>query len=483
MSLRSALLLALAYVLALAIIALGVPSALNLRSRVEAEVRSQARAQADVVAATLSDSLGHRSAQARQRRVVVRRAAASLRGRVLLVDRRGVVLADSAGPARVGDVYASRPEIAAALRGRAVQVRRSSSTLGQTLLATAVPILHDGGVLGAVRITQSVTAVDRATWRALIGLGLVALVVLAMGLAAGVVISSVLVRPLRRLEATARRIAAGDLASRAGAEGTTDQRSLAHSFNDMADHLQGVLESQRRFVADASHQLRTPLTGVRLRLEEARATTPDTAPAAEELDAGMREVDRLAGIIEDLLMLSRRDGDGATAEPVDAAAAAAAAVERFGPTAADRDVELRVSGRRPLRVSVPPAALDRVLDALLGNAIAYTAPGTAVEVAVEDGRIAVLDRGPGLAPGEEETVFARFHRGSAGRGSAGTGLGLAISRQLARDWDGEVTLANRRGGGARAVVVLPGERVAALDEALPQEPYREPDVHAPGGLT
>jgi signal transduction histidine kinase len=460
-SLRRALVLALAYVLLLATIALGVPSALNLRSRVDAEVRREARGQADVVAATASDLLGPGRAAAR--RDLVTRAARSLRGRVLLVDARGTVLADSAGPAQAGADYGSRPEIAGALRGSAVQERRRSDTLDQTLLATAVPIARGAEVLGAVRVTQSVAAVDRATWRALAGLALVAAVVLAIGLAAGAVISGALARPLRRLEAIARRIAGGDLTSRAEVEGTAEQRSLARSFNDMADHLQDALEGQRQFVADASHQLRTPLTGVRLRLEEARAMTADRDPAAPELDAGMREVDRLAGIVEDLLTLSRGGGSGVRTEAVDALDAVEAAAERFRGHAADQGIRLTVHGD-PATVHLSRAALQRVLDALVENAIAYAPAGSEVELALEPGRIAVMDRGPGLEAGEEEAVFARFHRGSASRaGARGTGLGLAIARQLAREWGGEVTLTNRRDGGARAVAVLP----ARVKEEIP----------------
>src|SRR4051812_29304244 len=145
MSLRRALVLALAYVLLLAIIALGVPSALNLRTRVDAEVRSEARGQADVVAATASDLLG--SGRAAARRDLVQRAATSLRGRVLLVDPDGTVLADSAGTEAVGEDYGSRPEIASALRGDAVQERRRSDPLDEELLATAVPIARGPSVL------------------------------------------------------------------------------------------------------------------------------------------------------------------------------------------------------------------------------------------------------------------------------------------------------------------------------------------------
>jgi signal transduction histidine kinase len=221
----------------------------------------------------------------------------------------------------------------------------------------------------------------------------------------------------------------------------------------MAGNLQDALEAQGRFVADASHQLRTPLTGVRLRMEEARALT--NGDAAAELDAGMAEVDRLAGVIDDLLSLSR--GSEARAEPVDAQEAVGVVAERFRAPAAERGIRLTVHGD-PASTRLPPAALNRVLEALVENAIAYAPAGSEVELWTEPGRVAVMDRGPGLRGGEEEAVFTRFHRGSAAEaGAPGSGLGLAIARRLARDWGGDVTLVNRGGGGARAVVILPAE--------------------------
>ncbi len=282
--------------------------------------------------------------------------------------------------------------------------------------------------------------------------------VLLVGFAAGAVISAAIARPLRRLEATARQIAGGDLAGRASVEGTAEQRSLAVSFNEMADHLGGALEVQRRFVADASHQLRTPLTGVRLRLEAVRDATSDDAPEARDLDAGLREIDRLAALVEDLLALERADGAPAARAPVDPLAAAREAVERSRGAAAARGVRLEVAGASG-EARVPPAALARTLDALVENAIAYTRAGGHVIVRAEPGLIAVEDTGPGIAADELDVVFERFHRGNAGRQDpAGSGLGLAIARRLARSWGGEVTLANLPQAGLRAVVVLTGDR-------------------------
>jgi two-component system sensor histidine kinase MprB len=108
-----------------------------------------------------------------------------------------------------------------------------------------------------------------------------------------------------------------------------------------------------------------------------------------------------------------------------------------------------------------PADLDRALDALVENAIRYSPSGGSVDVAIGPGRLEVLDRGPGLDPDEEETVFERFYRGQAGRsGPSGTGLGLPIARELVEQWSGTVTLSSRPDGGARAIVAFPAAAAA-----------------------
>ena len=345
MSLRRALLLAFAYVLLLAIVSFGIPLGLALRDRVDSEVRSQARNQADLVAATAADQLGPKDAEALA--ALAQRASDAVRGRVLIVDRDGVVLADSAGADQVGVSYARRPEIAAALRGRAVQDQRHSDTLGADILATAVPIVGPNGPTGALRITQDVDAVGDAVRSASLGLVAVAAIVLAIGFAAGIVISRRLTAPLGALEGTARQIAGGDLERRAPVLGTSEQRSLAMSFNEMTARLAGALRAQREFVADASHQLRTPLSGLRLRLEEARASRlPDDA--ANEVDAAMREVDRLAVTVDELLLLSRAGERGAPGERLDLSELARATAARWAQAAGERGMAVEVEADGPV---------------------------------------------------------------------------------------------------------------------------------------
>lgn len=463
MRLRTRLLLAFAYVCVLAIVALEVPLGLSLRSRVDAEVRAQAAGQADLVAVTASDLLSVAARGQLDRVTAI--AAADVRGRVTVVDRTGHVLSDSGGPRLRGAAYASRPEIAAALDGRRRQVSRFSASLDEKLLATAVPVVRHGRTIGAVRVTQSLAAVGQAMTRTTLALALLGVVVLALGLAAGTLLARGIARPLATLEDAAEAVAEGDLTVQAPETGSLEQRTLARSFNAMTQRLARLVDSHREFVADASHALRTPLTGVRLRIEEARAIGV-SAPADDELRAATEEVDRMARIVDDLLVLSRAGEQELPPERLDLAATAARALDRWTPTAGVAGIVLRApapaaaGGATPLAWA-PAAQVERALDALVENALQYAPAGTTVEIVARPGRIEVQDRGPGIDPAEVPGVWERFHRGRAGRARpGGTGLGLSIARELAAGWGGEARLRPRPGGGTIAQLSLPAAQPA-----------------------
>jgi signal transduction histidine kinase len=456
MSLRTRLLLALGYLVVLVTIAFAVPLALNLRDRTREEVRSEARSQVGVLAAGSSEAVADRNVD--DLGVLARLSARSARGRVVVVDRRGRVLADSARAAAPGALYATaaRPELLTALRGRRVQIERRSATLGEELLVSAEPIFRRGNVIGGVRLTQSVQRVNDAVNTTMLGILAVGFAVLLAALGVAFLLARGIAKPIARLEEAAQRVAGGDLDARAAVEGTHEQRSLARSFNAMTQRLGRTVRAQQEFAADASHQLRTPLTGLRLRLEEARLAE-DRAALEHELDAGLREVDRIAETVDELLVLSRTGERDTPGEVLDPAEIAETAAQRWRATAADRDLDLRVEvngGTR--RVWCARADIERALDAVIENAILYGAGGRTVTIRAVDSTIEVLDEGIGLAHGEEDAIFERFQRGSAGRsGPAGTGLGLAIARELMRCWHGDAALDNRLDGGARATLRLP----------------------------
>ena len=436
----------------LALIAFGVPLALSLRDRVDSEVKGQARSQAEVVAASATEFVS--PPQPLPLRRIAGKSAEGVRGRVIVVDRQGRLLADSAG-APAGRSYDDRPEVEAALNGTGEQITRNSETLGEEILATSVPILDHGHPIGAVRITQSIDAVHRAVKTSILDIAALAGVVLLLGLVAGALIAQQIARPIRRLDAAARNVADGDLDTTVAVEGSTEQRSLARAFNEMTQRIKRLLRVQQDFVADASHQLRTPLTGLRLRLEGLAERFRGQPPVARELDAAMGEIDRLSLIVDELLILSRAGEHELPGERIDLRDAVERAATRWQAAATERGIAIEVAadGGGEGWCAIPD--LERALDSLIENALTYSPTGSSVLLQAAPGRLAVLDEGPGLAPGEEEAVFERFSRGSAGRqGAKGTGLGLAIARELARQWGGEVHLRNRDGGGLTAAIEL-----------------------------
>jgi signal transduction histidine kinase len=472
-SLRLLLLAAFAYVLLLAILALEVPLALNVSRRINAEVKAQAASEAQLVAASASG----RQDEALNR--IIGTAASQLGGRVIVVDEQGLLVADSAGEGLLGRSYRDRPEIARALAtGRTAQGRRQSETLDEEVLFTAAPIV-DEGELGAVRITQSVDAIDERVRRDVLGLAAVGLAALAFGLLFAWVLASTLSRPLRALAGAARRVEAGDLDARAEPGGAREQREVAEAFNDMTDRLGRVLAAQREFVANASHQLRTPLTGLRLRIEAAALKADDPALGAE-LDAAEREAERLARLVSSLLTLAREGERPAPPRPVSLAEAVRAAAERWEPQAVSAGTRLVVVGEGDAVALASDEDVAIVLDNLMENALRYSPEG--MQVAVNWNRegdraiLTVEDEGPGLAPGEETAVFERFARGSASGGASGSGLGLPIVATLARRWGGSASIRSRPGGGAQARIELPAGPQASLPSL-----DRELDRALPGG--
>jgi two-component system OmpR family sensor kinase len=281
--------------------------------------------------------------------------------------------------------------------------------------------------------------------------------VLLLGLGLAWLLAGSLARPLRGLAGTARRVAGGDLDARAREEGSSEQREVAAAFNDMTGQLARALRSQREFVANASHQLRTPLTGLRLRLEAAslKATDEDVE---RELVAAERETVRLARLLTELLTLAR-ERERPEPEQVSLADVAHAAHERWEGPAETGGRALIADGDGEPVVAATEADLAVVVDNLVENALNYSpiASTVTIEWGVdrESAWLAVLDQGPGISPDERERVFERFFRGEASRDAEGTGLGLSVVEALTARWGGSVRLADRPEGGTRCEVRLP----------------------------
>ena len=384
-------------------------------------------------------------------------------GRVVIVDRVGVALADSDPPGTsvdggVGRDFASRPEIATALTGEVARGNRASDTLGARLVFVAVPVASGGSVDGAVRITYPTAEVDERVRRNWLVLGGLATVTLLTAGGLSVLLASSVTRPLRRLQAATTALGAGELDARAStASGPPEVRSVAEAFNLMAARLEELIGSQEQFVADASHELRTPLTALKLRLE--------MLDGEADAEAALREVDRMARLVDLLLALARADRpNSTTATIIELGAFLDDRSDAWGPLAADADVALEVVVAAGTVVRGVADRLAQIIDNLIANALDAAPSGSTVRVTAgpePSGGVAlhVVDEGPGLTPEQRARAFDRFWRASSTRGRfGGTGLGLAIVAKLALAEGAAITLEPAPGGGIDAVVRYPAAR-------------------------
>ena len=254
---------------------------------------------------------------------------------------------------------------------------------------------------------------------------------------------------------------------RVPAAGPPELRRLAGSFNEMVAKLQALLHSQEQFVADASHQLRTPLTALRLRLEN---LAQDAEPQqSEELEGALDELERLGALVDGLLTLARADRAASAPVELDVAAAIDERVEAWSALAEEQQVQLQARAHGRPHALVTPGRIEQVLDNLLANALEVAPAGTSIDLTAArvDGwvEIRVQDRGPGMSPDEIARAFDRFWR--AGTSEAGFGLGLAIVQRLVHADGGEIELRPRAGGGLEAVVRLPSSDTSPSGTRVP----------------
>lgn len=377
-------------------------------------------------------------------------------GRVVVVDRRGTSILDTGS--RAGRSFATRPEFRAALSPRPsiATGTRHSVTLGTDLIYVAVPITAPNGfTLGALRITYPTSALDARVTRYWLLLAAIGGVVLAAATLVGLRFARTLTRPLSALERAAAAVGRGDLHARAPEQGPPEVRAVAGEFNETVARLDALLDSQQEFVADASHQLRTPLAALRLRLENLERDVDDRG--RRDLQAALAEVGRLGRLVDGLLALARADAAKADPVPTELAPLVDGRLEHWAPDAERRAVELAAQVEPGIQALATPGALEQVLDNLISNALAVSPAGSTVSVEARTGadsiELHVSDQGPGMTAEQRRRAFDRFWR--AGAPGTGTGLGLAVVHRLVTGDGGTVELREAPGGGLDAVVRLP----------------------------
>ncbi len=313
-------------------------------------------------------------------------------------------------------------------------------------------------VLGAVILARSTASLDndiRGVW---ILFGSISLVTMILATLFATAFARWVSRPLKGLDAAALRLADGDLASRAVVHsGPPELRRLGTTFNTMAGRLETLVHGHRAVIADVSHQLRTPLAALRLRLDLLAAES-DAATSAE-LGGALDELARLSRLVDGLLAVARAENVVPVPAAVDVAEVARERVVAWHPVADDRNIALTATGDaglgKPVLAWVGEGHLEQILDNLIANALDALSPGDQVVVratATQSGaRLTVSDNGPGMTAEERERAFLRFSTSNPN----GTGLGLAIVHRLATSNGVTARMTETPGGGLTVTLDLP----------------------------
>jgi two-component system, OmpR family, sensor histidine kinase MprB len=328
----------------------------------------------------------------------------------------------------------------------------------------------------AAQLAQPLTEVDSALARLRLILVLLDIGGVALAALLGRLVAGAAVAPIKRLtQATEHVTRTQDLSNRIQSAGVDEIGRLAQSFNAMLDALESSMSAldasvhaQRQLVADASHELRTPVTSLRTNIEILKQES--NMPVEERqrmLDDVVEQIEELTLLMNDLIELGRGEQPRSGSEDVRLDLIVEEAVERARRHSQDTPFEVELD---QVVLTGEPGRLARAINNLLDNAVNYSPPGSPVEIAVHGDELTVRDHGPGISAVDLPHVFDRFYRGAEARGRPGSGLGLAIVRQVAEQHGGRVSAEASPGAGTLMRLRLPGagpvESLGALDTEL-----------------
>jgi signal transduction histidine kinase len=328
----------------------------------------------------------------------------------------------------------------------------------------AVPVGRGGEVIGAVVTVSPIRTLANGVGTAWSVLAAGGLIVLFAGTVAAWTLARWTLRPVAELDAAAHELGAGDYAARVpAADGPPELRRLGTAFNEMAATVADSLERQRAFVSHASHQLRNPLTALRLRVEDLGVDLTDPQ-AVEGHRLALEEAERFGDVLDSLLALARAERGRYDLADIDAGEVAWARVVAWQPVAAKKQITLRyVRPPRPLRARAVTTALDQALDALIDNAVKFSGPDATVTIrpaADDDGAaVHVIDTGPGLTEQQRELAMERFWRAPDAQNVDGSGLGLPIVAVLVEASGGRLELLPNAPTGLHARLWFPAATV------------------------
>lgn len=398
-------------------------------------------------------------------------AGTNIRG--VIVNTSYTVLYDTNRESDMNGKVFMRDVLKQALYGEQAQLMDRSES-GRMMLYVAVPVTMNGNIVGGVYLAQAVDRIEQTIKTARTSLVVFsALIILLIGMLS-LGMSYIITSPMEEFISVAKEISKGNFSKRMKVKGKNEIAQMGETLNYMCEELSLLEEKRRKFVSDASHELKTPMAGIKLICDSlVAAEDPDPDMVKEFLTDMSYEVDRLTRVVERLLVLTKLDsgGNSMRLEETDIRSLVGHVVRKLQPIADKKNITIYTDYHEAL---FAPALIDydKIYEALyniIDNAVKYSPSDSLVQVDVSEKEgwivIKVSDNGPGIPESERDRIFERFYRldDSRARDTGGTGLGLAIAKEAVLMHGGSITVSQGRDGGSVFTIVLPLENEGEED--------------------
>jgi signal transduction histidine kinase len=420
------------------------------RADIEARTKAIAESVADSLATGSLDRVG----------LVVRRYGAQEGISLRVLDLHGRLIATSEdAPAEQQVDWTTVPGVASALAGEIARGRATAVTGDDERLYVSMPVVRDGKPLAVVRMARTLAELQKHERRTLVTVVGALAGVLALSAVLSAFLARSFARPIQRMRNFAVRMGQGQLRQRLDPERHDELGELSIELNRMSERLAALEDERRAFLANASHELRTPVSNINVTLQALESGAAEDADLRSRfLTTALDETGRLKRLVQDLLDLGRLEAGvtGLERSTVPMRALVERATRAVESRALARGIIIDVEPGGEELVHVDRERVIQALVAILDNALKFSPAGSTLHVSAAGREIRIRDEGPGIDAADLPHVFEQFYTADRSRKRGGTGLGLAIARRIVEAQGGTIAAANSREGGATFVVELPG---------------------------
>lgn len=445
----------------IALIAIVLYSADSFHTTYVEELESQLEAKARLLNGVIESSKNPSDLEQ-----LCREAAIDAKARVTAISPKGDVLCDSEQFPSLMDNHISRPEILAAMAGERGVSIRTSATLAQDMIYVAIPIMLDGKIVRILRMSMPLTSISNVLMGIYFKIAIVGVILAIVVALINLVVTRRINRVVVDMKNGAGRFALGDFRYRLAIPNSDEMATLAESMNDMAEQLERIDQVRREFVANASHELRTPITAISGFINGLKAGAIEKPQDARHfMDIIGRHTERLKRLSGELLNLSRLENSGEmeilSVEDVKVSEILSAVVALCASRASERSIELKYKCDDGLVHRLDRVLIEEAMLNLVDNAINHSEEGSEVvlEAKRQDGAVVidVIDSGCGISIEHHSRIFEKFYRADKARSRkfGGTGLGLSIAKHIVSLHRGQISMKSEPSKGSTFTISLP----------------------------